>query len=207
MNLGIVLAASDDASGAEASYVEAIALRKGVYPDAHYNLGTLYLGRGLKIQALQQFEVRYDLLVCETQQNIMTISILFQTATDQKPRHFSAWSNMVTLLDDLEDFSRAEMAAQKALAIFPEKADFYFHLGNIFGKTGKFDKSEVNYKTALSIGPVISLYHSNMGVLYHRWKRFPEAVEHYNKALKLDPENASARSNLESIKKSFRDQH
>ena len=63
MNLGIVEAASGDASGAEASYVEAIALRKGVYPDAHYNLGTLYLGRGLKNQAIQQFEVKYIIII------------------------------------------------------------------------------------------------------------------------------------------------
>ena len=63
MNLGIVEAALGDASGSEASYVEAIALRKGVYPDAHYNLGTLYLSRGLKNQALQQFEVKDELLV------------------------------------------------------------------------------------------------------------------------------------------------
>ena len=65
MNLGIVEAALGDASGSEASYVEAIALRKGVYPDAHYNLGTLYLSRGLKNQALQQFEVKCELLVCK----------------------------------------------------------------------------------------------------------------------------------------------
>ena len=60
MNLGIVEAALGDARGAEARYVEAIALRRGVYPDAHYNLGTLYLSRGLKNQALQQFKVKIN---------------------------------------------------------------------------------------------------------------------------------------------------
>ena len=182
MNLGIVEAALKDHRSAEASYAKAISLRR-TYPDAHYNLGTLYLSRGLKADALAQFV----------------------TATEQNPRHFSAWSNKVILLDDTEDFAQAEEAALKAAALFPDQPDFYFHLGNIYGKTGRFEEAESKYLKALSFeSSVQPIYYSNMGVLYHRWKKYAKAVEHYSKALKLDPNLKSAKANLESIKKSFR---
>ena len=42
MNLGIVQAQLDEYKAAEDSYKNAISLRKDFYPDAHFNLGTLY---------------------------------------------------------------------------------------------------------------------------------------------------------------------
>lgn len=181
MNLGIVDAALKDHRSAEINYAKAISLRR-TYPDAHYNLGTLYLSQGLKDDALAQFV----------------------TATQQNPRHFAAWANKVILLDDTEKFADAEEAALQAVALFPGQPDFHFHLGNIYGKTGRFEEAESRYLKALSFNSSVPIYHSNMGVLYHRWKQYAKAVEHYSKALKLDPNLQSAKANLESIKKSFR---
>ena len=55
--------------------------------------------------------------------------------------------------------------------IFPQAAEFRFHLGNILGRRGEFDSAEEMYLEAISIGgdDDLSLYHSNLGVLYHRY--------------------------------------
>ena len=190
MNLGIVQAQLDELEEAEASYHNAISLRNHFYPDGHFNLGTLYLKlENKKEEALSEF----------------TLSI------SQNKQHFSAWSNKVILLDELNRLEEAQGAAEKAKLIFPKKAEFYFHLGNILGKQGKFVKAEENYYHAIEIlnsetppkhPKTKSLYYSNLGVLYHRWKKDDYAIQNYKRALILDNKNHNARDNLDRLLKS-----
>jgi tetratricopeptide (TPR) repeat protein len=134
----------------------------------------------------------------------------FGKAIAQDERHFSAWSNQIILLDELGRLEEAEISAEKAKIIFPEKAEFYFHLGNIFGKQGVFEKAETHYHHAIHIlgqshsykyYKTQSLYRSNLGVLYHRWKRIKEAIQNYEDALSYDPNNENARNNLNILLK------
>ena len=109
---------------------------------------------------------------------------------------------------DPEKSKEAQEAATRAITIFPKKAEFHFHLGNILGKQGKFDEAEENYHKAINLinsenppkNPKIkSLYHSNLGVLYHRWKKEGEAIKFYKEALLYDNRNANARDNLNRL--------
>ena len=164
-------------------------MRNNFYPDGHFNLGTLYLKlRNKKQEALSEF----------------SISIA------QNERHFSAWSNKVILLDELNRLKEAQEAATKAKTIFPNKAEFYFHLGNILGKQEKYEDAEINYHQAIKLlnsenppkNPKIkSLYYSNLGVLYHRWKKEKEAIMHYKTAIFYDNKNANAKDNLNRLLK------
>ena len=79
------------------------------------------------------------------------------------------------------------------------KADFYFHLGNIHGKTGNFDVAEENYLRAIKLSPRNPLYFANFGVLYHRWKKYDQAKRNYKQALEIDPYHKSAKINLMSL--------
>ena len=178
MNLGIVESHLKQYQSAEQSYFNALSLRKS-YPDAHFNLGTLYLKTGSKTKALSEFS----------------------KAIQQNNNHFSAWSNKIILLDELEQYSDAESSAKQALEIFDRLPDFHFHLANIYGKTQQFEKAETCYKTAISIKPDVSLYHLNLGVLYHRWEKFRLAKTSYEEALRTDPSSISAKNNLESLQK------
>ena len=191
MNLGIVQAQLGEHASAEESYINGLNLRKNFYPDCHFNLGTLYLKfKEKKNQALHEFS----------------------QAIDQDPKHFSAWSNKIILLDELDRLEEARVSAEEAKEIFPEKAEFYFHLGNIFGKQNRFEAAEKNYLRAIRIlgqhpnqdakhlNPQ-SLYRSNLGVLYHRWKRTEDAMESYRDALFFDPKNVNAKDNLNRLLK------
>jgi len=189
MNLGIVQAQLEDLASAEESYLNGLSLRKDFYPDCHFNLGTLYLKfNDKRNQALYEFS----------------------KAIAQDSKHFSAWSNKIILLDELGRFEEARMSAEEAKTIFPEKAEFYFHLGNIFGKQGAFETAEINYQHAIRMldqqsshhskhrNPQ-SLYRSNLGVLYHRWNRPKEAIKNYEDALFYDPKNTNAKDNLNRL--------
>ena len=103
---------------------------------------------------------------------------------------------MFYILDNYQETTpnKAFESIERAKLLFPEKAEFYFHLGNIYGKYGEYEKAEANYhesiqildKTAQSVSNHIqSLYRSNLGVLYHRWKKLEKAKEMYKKALKI----------------------
>lgn len=177
MNLGVVQTHLKEYMEAEMSYMKALGKRK-IYPDCHYNLGTLYLKLRKHDKAVEAFG----------------------NAIKDDPRHFGARANTVILLDELERFEAAEKECYAALQLFPDKSDFYFHLGNIYGKTNRFVQAEQHYLTAIKIEANKHLYHVNIGVLYHRWKKFSQAEEHYKKALQLDPSNQSAARNLQSLK-------
>ena len=110
MNLGIVQGQLGKLDLAEHSYLNAISLRGDAYPDAHFNLGTLYL----------KFKTKNDMALHQ-----------FEEALSQDNSHFSAWSNKVILLDEMGRLKKAQTAAEEAKLLFPEKPEFYFHLGYI----------------------------------------------------------------------------
>ena len=86
------------------------------------------------------------------------------------------------------------------MEIFGEtKPDFYFHLANIYGKTGKFQQAEQYYLHAIKLSPRNPLYFVNFGVLYHRWKKYDQAKKYYEEALRIDPNHKSAKINLKSL--------
>ena len=139
MNLGVVQANLNELADAEYSYKMALSQRKS-YPDCHYNLGTLYL-KGQHFSKARQH---------------------FGTAIQLRQNHFPSWSNLVILLDNLEMFFEAEEQARLAIRIFPEKSDFYFHLGNILGKQNRFEEAESMYLTAILKEGKKALYFSNL---------------------------------------------
>ena len=126
--------------------------------------------------------------------------LAFEKVIDLSPEHFGAHSNLVILLDELEQYDDAEIKAHEAIEIFGDtKPDFNFHLANIYGKTEKYQQAEENYLRAIKINPKNPLYFVNFGVLYHRWKKYDQAKKYYKKALKLDPNHKSAKVNLKSL--------
>ena len=177
MNLGIVQSNLNKFAESEESYKRALKFRP-YYPDCLFNLATLYL----KTKDFQK--------AVET----------FEKAIEQNSEHFSAHTNLVILLDDLGKYEEAEFKAKQALKVFPDKADFYFHLANIYGKVNKFQHAENLYQKAIELSHAkVPIYFVNFGVLYHRWKKFKEARKYYQMALKLDPYLKSALSNLASL--------
>jgi len=68
------------------------------------------------------------------------------------------YSTKVILLDNLQRYKEAENASLQALRIFPKKSDFYFHLGNIYGKLDKFEEAEAMYLEALKFDEEVKIH-------------------------------------------------
>lgn len=181
MNLGIVQSSLKKYNLAEMSYLTALRHRTN-YPDCYYNLGNLYLEENRHAEAL----------------------IAWQNATFQKPKHLSAWTNLILLLDNLGRISDLKIVASVALKHNPNESSIHFNFANALGKaasqgSGLFEESEKHFLTAIELNNKVATYHSNLGVLYHRWGKLILAEEAYKHALILDPNSKQTTDNLQLL--------
>ncbi|XP_038209319.1 protein O-mannosyl-transferase TMTC4-like isoform X2 [Zerene cesonia] len=180
MNLGIVLASVKNFEESEKAYQNALKYRKH-YPDCHYNLGNLYL---------------------ELNKTNMAVEHWFR-AIQLNPKHNSAWTNLLALLDNTDQIDKALKLIPQALQELPESPSVVFAIANIYGKIDEYSEAERHFLKSIQLfGQYIKpIHYSNLGVLYHRWKKYDMAETMYKKALEIQPNFQSARKNLESLKK------
>ncbi|KAK2705210.1 hypothetical protein QYM36_017305 [Artemia franciscana] len=178
MNLGIVRASLKKYHDAEKAYLKALMLRKR-YPDCYYNLGNLYL-------ETKQLDKAYA---------------AYLNATSLRPTHALAWSNLIAMLDNEGNVSKAMMLSKKALKYIPGEPSLHFTMANALGKTGRYQESEDHFLEAIRLMPDNPVYYANLGVLYHRWKKYEKALLYYRLALQLDPEFRSAKENVRMVEK------
>ncbi|XP_075990788.1 transmembrane O-mannosyltransferase targeting cadherins 4 [Anticarsia gemmatalis] len=180
MNLGIVLANTGRFDESEQAYRTAISYRKK-YPDCYYNLGNLYLEMNKTEDAMTSW---------------------FQ-AINQNPKHVLAWTNLMALMDNTGQISRALKIIPKVLTELPDAPSINFAIANMYGKLNRYGEAETHFKRAIQLldKEVQAIHYANLGVLYHRWKKYSLAKEMYMNALKIDPTFKTARKNLESLQK------
>ncbi|XP_078614416.1 protein O-mannosyl-transferase TMTC4-like [Branchiostoma floridae x Branchiostoma japonicum] len=180
MNLGIVQAQLKKPQSAEHSYWTAITHRRK-YPDCYYNLGNLYLELKQHGDALNAW----------------------RNATLLKPQHTLAWTNMIVLLDNLGDLSKAEVVGKEAVKVLPNDPSIQFTLANVLGKASKYQEAEKLYWRAIDRSPNAANYHGNLGVLYHRWGKYPEAERCYKRSIELDPTASTTQENLVKLQRTM----
>ncbi|CAG4923023.1 unnamed protein product [Colias eurytheme] len=180
MNLGIVLASIKNFEESEKAYHIALKYRK-LYPDCHYNLGNLYL---------------------ELNKTNMAVDHWFK-AIQLNPKHNSAWTNLLALLDNTDQINKALKLIPQALEELPESPSVIFAIANIYGKIDEYNEAERHFLASIQLfgNHVKPIHYANLGVLYHRWKKYDLAETMYKKALEIQPNFQSARKNLESLKK------
>lgn len=146
-------------------------------------------------------------------------------ATEIKPTHLVAWSNILVLLDRLQQYENVIEYSAVALEASPKAPSIHFTLANVLGKLERWQEAEYHFKQAILFNPKSALYHSNLGnnsfkllfilnycivlinkliflgVLYHRWGKIKLAEQMYEAALQKDPLMNSTRLNLNKIKK------
>ncbi|CAK1548512.1 unnamed protein product [Leptosia nina] len=180
MNLGIVLASMKNYAEAETAYNNSLKYRKQC-PDCHYNLGNLYL---------------------ELNKTESATASWFQ-AIQLNPKHKSAWTNLLAVLDNIGDMETALQTIPKALKELPDTPSVIFAIANIYGKLDQYEKAEEYFLKAIDLfkNKGKPIHYANLGVLYHRWRKYDLAEEMYEKALELQPSFKSARTNLNSLRK------
>lgn len=105
-----------------------------------------------------------------------------------------------------EIFNSAVMFLNKSLAIYPDFADAYINLGNIYAQQGKLDMAKEKLLKAKAIYPTNSVLNINLtyvaqkyeanAVKYFAEKRVTEAIKAANSSLECYPNNVSMLYNL-----------
>ncbi|XP_041483488.1 protein O-mannosyl-transferase TMTC4-like [Lytechinus variegatus] len=123
----------------------------------------------------------------------------WESAITHKLDHSRAWSNILTLYDDLGQYNTAVSVGQEALRHVKDDPQIYYAIGNVLGKMERYKEAEEMYLQAIHYKPDVARYHGNLGVLYHRWGKLEEAYHQYQRSLTLDPSSEVMEDNLRKL--------
>jgi Flp pilus assembly protein TadD/peroxiredoxin len=158
---------------AEASFKQVIAAKPG-NPEAHYNLGTLYLRRNDYQNARQYLE--------------QTVKL--------RPDYPEAWNNLGLLAAHENRADEAIRNFQQSLQQRPTYAIALLNLGNLYRRQGNFGEAEKLLNRAHEIEPDDPEVNYNLGMLYARQGQAQNALQYLEKAVSLRPDYPDARNNL-----------
>jgi Flp pilus assembly protein TadD/peroxiredoxin len=158
---------------AEASFKQVIAAKPDD-PEAHYNLGTLYLRRNALTDARRYLE--------------QTVKF--------RPDYPEAWNNL-GMLDAQEGHADEAVGNfMQSLALRPDYAIALANLGNLYRREGRFAEAEKFLGRALELEPDNPEVNYNLGMLYARQDQFDRAAQFLERAASLRPDYPDALNNL-----------
>jgi protein O-mannosyl-transferase len=207
-NLGIEREHAGQLAAAESEYRAAIAIKPDL-PDAHYNLGHLWLAEpGRSGDAAVQFQeaLRLRPYYPEAHDNLGNALVQspdrlddaiaqYQEALRQRPNYPEALFNLGTVLNF--DGRTAEAAAEfeALLRIDPASAQAHYRLGNIWLKEpGRLDDAIAQFEAAIRLQPRSAEYRLRLAVALLKGPgRTREAVAQLEEALRLQPDLTAAR--------------
>jgi predicted O-linked N-acetylglucosamine transferase (SPINDLY family) len=164
LNLGIVLAASDDAEGAIAAYETVLAIEPA-HPFGNYNYARLALLRGDTAKAETLVAAALRAKPDFPQALIVQSSVLealgksrqaiaaLRTALALQPEDAGGWSSLASMLDGVGDTEEAIAAIRAALRLQPQDAGSWFNLASMLHKTARPDEAEEALARALEDEP------------------------------------------------------
>ena len=158
---------------AEASFKQVIAAKPG-NPEAHYNLGTLYLRRNDFQNARQYLE--------------QTVKL--------RPDYPEAWNNLGMVAAHENQADEAIRNFQQSLQQRPTYAIALLNLGNLYRRQGNSVEAERVLNAAHELEPDDPEVNYNLGMLYARQGQAQNALLYLEKAVSLRPGYPDALNNL-----------
>lgn len=98
-----------------------------------------------------------------------------------------------------KNWRKAMLACKNALEIYPEFAEAYRIVGNIFRHQGKFAEALGIYAKALKIDPNSAKVYAHVGALYAEREDWQKALDYYQQSAIINPNSAEVYSNLAQI--------
>ncbi len=108
-------------------------------------------------------------------------------ALQRDPDDPQAWNNRGVALFNMERFSDAQKAWERATQLAPEYALSWVNLANALGVQDHLEEAERMVNRALQLKPDLGLAHLTLGELYLSTGRPDMAIERFEQALKLLP--------------------
>ncbi|MCK4533639.1 tetratricopeptide repeat protein [bacterium] len=178
------------------------------YADAHYNLGSVYIVKGLYDKAIEEFketirikpddtDVHNSLGVVYVEKGLWDEAMEeFKEAIKINPDYAEAHYMLgsVYIVKGLWDEAIEE--CKETLRINPDLAEAHYGLAWAYGEKGLDDKAMEEFKEAIKINPDFAEAHYNLGVVYGKKGLDDKAMEEFKEAIKINPDFAEAHYNL-----------
>jgi tetratricopeptide (TPR) repeat protein len=120
----------------------------------------------------------------------------------QTPGSSAEFASLVALAQREHRAGRLDEAAEayrRILAIWPDTAEGYHHLGNVLKAQGKLDQAAAQYERAVALKPSLAQAHFQLGNVYRKQGKLDEAVTRYEQAIALRPQHARANNRLGNV--------
>jgi len=192
---------------AEASFRQVI-IAKPDNPEAHYNLGTLFLRRTAFKDARQYLEQTVKLRpeYPEAWNNLGMIAAHenqpdeavrnFQQALQQRPTYTIALLNLGNLYRRQGNFAEAEQSLSRAHDLEPDDPEVNYNLGMLYARQDQSQKALQYLERAVSLRPDYPDALNNLGVLLVHQQRYPEAEQQFKTCIQVAPQFDQAYLNL-----------
>jgi serine/threonine protein kinase/Flp pilus assembly protein TadD len=173
---------------ANKNYAEAVeqfkqALAAGVSYDGLYNLGRAYRQYGLSAK--------------DTDKKLFTENLKYaaerlEEATRYKPDALDAYFQLGMCYRDLQLYSQAMAAFNKAHELAPQDPAIYYQLGMVALEQGYSRQAEAHFLEGLKINPDHTLLLIALGRLYIEMRQYKAAVSTLRKVVQQDPAQGEA---------------
>jgi Flp pilus assembly protein TadD/peroxiredoxin len=192
---------------AESSFKQVIAAKPD-NPEAHYNLGTLYLRKSDFVDARQYLERTVKLRpdYPEAWNNLGMVAAHdnqadeairnFQQSLQQRPTYTIALLNLGNLYRRQGNFGEAEKLLNRAHEIEPDDAEVNYNLGMLYARQGQSKNALQYLERAVSLRPDYPDALNNLGVLFVQAERYPEAEQRFATCIQVAPNFDQAYLNL-----------
>ncbi len=192
---------------AEASFKQVIAAKPDT-PEAHYNLGTLYLRRNDFQNARQYLEQTVKLrpeypeawnnlgMVAAHENQADEAIRNFQQSLQQRPTYTIALLNLGNLYRRQGDFAKAEKLLNRAHEIEPDDPEVNYSLGMLYARQGQSQSALQYLEKSVSLRPDYPDALNNLGVLLVQAQRYPEAEQKFKTCIQVAPNFDQAYLNL-----------
>jgi tetratricopeptide (TPR) repeat protein len=200
-NLGHVLEALHDRTGAERAFRKVVELQPG---EAHGygNLGAVLAARGdlAGSEAALRRAIELDPDEGNDQYGLGNVLRLkkdaagaeaaFRAATVCRSRPALGHEGLGTLLADRGDLAGAEVECREAVRLEPDSAALLLSLGEILRRKGDTVEAEATLRKAIQLEPASWRAHLALGNLLYEGKETAQAEASYRRALQIDPASA-----------------
>jgi protein O-GlcNAc transferase len=209
-NLGNLLMARGDLSGAEAVYRQAIEARPD-HATAHYNLGNLLdkLDRPDEAESALRRAVACKPDFAEAYYNLGNLlrarnrpeeaEGALRAAVLHRADYADAWINLGNLLRDAGRLADASRALRRAVALRPDSAEAHLNLGHVLSDHGRQARAAASYRRAGRLDPGNALVWCCLGRAMVALNRTGEAETAFRAAISADPDCADAHIGLAGV--------
>lgn len=170
---GIILSLQNKNKEAISQFEKAIELNSN-FPDAHYNIGTIFLKNKSYLDALKHL----------------------QQAIIVNKDYYNAFFNIADCYRLLGRYEEAIYNYNKCLGYNSEDQEVYNNLGLVYFEIKQFDLAKKNFQTCLDIDPSSYTAHNNIGLVYYNINKFEDSVLCFNKAISIKLDFVEAYNNL-----------